>query len=204
MAGLIQIALGVLLVAVIGKAQIPKPCANEDIISSKECCPIPLALGSNAGSCGKNLSPPRGACVDIQQRHYRDSVNNSDPRQNWPFFYFNRTCNCTSNYGGYDCGECAFGYRGSNCNQTSPLRSRRSINSLSPAEWRKYISQLQMAKSDTDSRYRVIVSQPGEPLRIESVGVYNLFAWIHHYVAKDNECMSTINNKLTFWRLKQH
>ena len=189
MAGLMQIALGILLVAGKGTAQIPEPCANADSFASKECCPIPPNAG--AGPCGMNLSPPRGHCVDISNSM---PINGSDPRVNWPRFYFTRVCNCTSNYGGYDCGECAFGYRGDNCDQTY-TRRRRSTSELTDQEWNTYITQLRMAKSSSTSRYEVITSQPNYTnltgLQTQPIGVYNLFVWFHHYIAKDNDGMYT-------------
>ena len=105
-------------------------------------------------------------------------------------FTFTRICNCSSKYGGYDCGECAFGYRGPNCDQKY-IRQRRSTSDLSNQEWSTYIDQLRMAKQSKTSRYRVITSPPDydNPAAIQTVpiGVYDLFAWFHHYVAKDND-----------------
>ena len=185
----LTIAFGVLLVAGIGKAQIPTPCANAANFTSRECCPTPTNVSANAGPCGSNLS--RGECVNVPNP-YGDMVNRSDARQNWPRFYFTRICNCSSKYGGYDCGECAFGYRGPNCDQKY-IRQRRSTSDLSNQEWNIYIGQLRMAKQSTTSRYRVITSPPDydNPAAIETVpiGVYDLFAWFHHYVAKDNDGM---------------
>lgn len=193
MAGVIRISLSILLVGGFGKAQIPEPCANATSFLRRECCPTPTNVGSNPGPCGMNLTPPRGECVGIPN----GVVDESDPRQNWPLFYFTRVCNCTSNYGGYDCGECAFGYRGTDCSQNYTLQ-RRSISELSDQEWNTYINQLQMAKSSSTSRYRVITSQPDynnlAVLQTQPIGVYNLFVWFHHYVAKDNDgmCISRI------------
>ena len=126
MAVLMEIALGILLVAQTGKAQIPEPCANTNSFTRRECCPILTIAGRNAGACGSNLN--RGACVGIPNP-YGDVINETDPRQNWPRFYFTRICNCSSNYGGYDCGECAFGYQGVNCDQKY-IRQRRSTSNL--------------------------------------------------------------------------
>lgn len=184
-----QIAIGILLVAEMGKAQIPKLCANTENFRSGKCCPEP---SSNAGPCGSNLVPPRGTCSLIRNP-YMDNVSESesDPRKNWPFFYFNQTCNCNSNYGGYDCGECAFGYRGPNCDLD--IRRRRSTSELTDQEWTTYINQLQRAKSSTESRYKVITSPPIRrnlaAIQTVDIGVYNLFVWFHHYATKDNDGM---------------
>ena len=189
MVGLMPIAFGILLIAGVGQAQIPTPCANAANFASRECCPTPTNVGANAGACGSTLN--RGACVNVPNP-YGDMVNRSDARQNWPRFYFTRICNCSSKYGGYDCGECAFGYRGPNCDQKY-IRQRRSTSDLSNQEWSTYINQLQMAKQSNTSRYRVITSPPdyNNPAAIQTVdiGIYDLFVWIHHYVAKDNDGM---------------
>ena len=183
----IHVALGILLVAGIGKAQIPTPCANANSFTSRECCPTPRNVSANAGACGSNLN--RGACVNVPNP-YGETVNESDARQNWPHFYFTRICNCYPIYGGYDCGECAFGYRGPNCNQKY-IRKRRSTSDLSNQEWSIYIDRLRTAKQSKISRYKVITSPPdyNNPAAIQTVdiGVYDLFAWFHHYVAKDND-----------------
>ena len=186
MAGLLPIVLGILLVSRLGKAQIPEPCANAANFTNRECCPTPN-IGSDAGPCGSNFN--RGECVNIGL----ESIG--DPRDNWPRFYFTRICMCntssSSNYGGYDCGECAFGYRGPNCDQKY-IRPRRSASSLSDLEWSTYIDQLRMAKFNFTSRYRVITAPPPanlEELETVPLTVYDLFAWLHHYAAKDNDCM---------------
>ena len=188
MAVILPLALGILLMTGVGKALIPKPCANAGNFTNRECCPSPERLGPNAGACGTNLN--RGTCIQIPNSE--DLVNRSDARQYWPRFFFTRVCRCSSNYGGYDCGECAFGYRGPNCDQRYS-RQRRSTSELTNNEWTTYINQLQMAKSSTESRYQVITSPPdyNNPAAIQTVdiGVYNLFVWFHHYVAKNNDGM---------------
>ena len=204
MAWLPLIALGILLIAGLGEAQIPTPCANAANFASRECCPTPTNVGPNAGACGSNLN--RGACVNVRNP-YGDRVNSSDARQNWPHFFFTRICNCSSKYGGYDCGECAFGYRGPNCDQKY-IRQRRSTSQLTPEEWTTYISQLRMAKSSTDSRYKVITSPPdyNNPAAIQTVdiGVYDLFVWFHYYVAKDNDGMHKIILDIYTYYQAQH
>ena len=136
MVRLLPIAIGILFVAVLGKAQIPTPCANAANFTNRVCCPTP-DIGLDAGPCGSNLN--RGECVSIGME------STGDPRDNWPRFYFTRVCMCntssSSKYGGYDCGECAFGYRGPNCDQKY-IRQRRSTSDLSDQEWSTYIDQL--------------------------------------------------------------
>ena len=85
MVGLMPIAFGILLIAGVGQAQIPTPCANAANFASRECCPTPTNVGANAGACGSTLN--RGACVNVPNP-YGDMVNRSDARQNWPRFYF--------------------------------------------------------------------------------------------------------------------
>ena len=56
MVGLMPIAFGILLIAEVGKAQIPTPCANAANFASRECCPTPTNVGANAGACGSTLN----------------------------------------------------------------------------------------------------------------------------------------------------
>ena len=193
---LAALALGILLVAGLGKAQIPTPCANAANFTNGECCPTPN-IGSDAGPCGSNLN--RGECVSIGME------STGDPRDNWPRFYFIRVCMCntssSSKYGGYDCGENAFGYRGPNCDQKY-IRQRRSTSDLSNQEWSTYIDRLRMAKFDFISRYSVITAPPPanlEELQTVPLTVYDLFVWLHHHAARDNDCM--YNTGLSGWQI---
>ena len=192
-------------------AQIPTPCANRESLRARKCCPTPdPAKFSNAGPCGSNLNPPRGSCQQIKIPAGHDvNAGGSDVRINWPLRYFNHACVCTDTYGGFDCGECSFAYKDGMTNDGLTLpcsqqttRERKSLSVLDEEGWNNYRLALNKAKY-TRSRY-VIFTKPyvGTFFRNDidtllnskkSITHYDLFIWMHHFVAKDNNkgtCMS--------------
>lgn len=65
---------------------------------------------------------------------------------------------------------------------------------LIDAEWSDYIDTLRMTRT-CSSGYTVIhassESRPGTPIDstdMTDVTLYQLFVWLHHYAAKNNEC----------------
>ena len=69
---------------------------------------------------------------------------------------------------------------------------RRDVLSLTQAEWTKYHNTLKMARV-YDSGYKIIMEEkekePGTvKLTNQSIDLYYLFIWLHHYAAKDSEC----------------
>ena len=80
-------------------AQIPTVCSDADSLENAICCPT-----TSDGVCGENAN--RGQCVSLATPPRYDTA---DVRANWPH-YFNQTCQCIGNYGGYDCSRCKFGY----------------------------------------------------------------------------------------------
>lgn len=91
-------------------AQIPTVCSDADSLEGTICCPA-----TSDGICGENAN--RGQCVSLATLPRSDTV---DVRANWPH-YFTQICQCTGNYGGYDCSRCKFGYYGENCSQFQVL-----------------------------------------------------------------------------------
>lgn len=158
-------------------AQIPSVCANNANLQSGECCP---------DNCGGSA---RGVCVNVSTMcnigydgsGLPENFTN-DGRFNWPSQIFTRVCQCKGNYGGYKCSECEFGYKGDDCSIKS-MRNRASITAQG-FDWTNYRNQLNRSKFEIQSRYKVYT---GGNLKDESnykeVTLYNLFAWMHHYVA---------------------
>ena len=76
---------------------------------------------------------------------------------------------------------------------------RRNVLNLTEAEWTKYHNILKMART-YDSGYKIIMEEEEKPpgnnmtLANQSVDLYYLFIWLHHYAAKDSEC----NGKLLY------
>ena len=182
----ITIALLVVSLAQEAYSQIPKPCAGIDEMTTRKCCPIPVvAKQTDPGPCGVNIR--RGSCQIITNV---DSKFTDDARENWPFDYFNATCKCAERFGGYDCGECGFSYIGNDCSQ-KVTRERKSITLLTDEEWKKYINAMKKAKT-SKSRFMVITRTFTEDIHelINSMvnpTHYDLFVWLHHFAAKDNE-----------------
>ena len=182
-------------------AIIPLPCANERNLEHGVCCPTPTNL-HNAGPCGSSLE--RGSCVPIENLKF--DFGGSDARINWPVQYFSRVCKCNERFGGVDCGECSFAYNdGGDCT-TKTVLPRVSVSSMNDGEWKSYRNALDAVKNNL-SRYKVSTKPfPGcyfiykdtflcrrtdiAEAVVESLvrpTTYDLFVWLHHFVAKDNE-----------------
>ena len=168
-------------------AIIPLPCANSQSLTNGECCPVPTNLAGNPGPCGTFLG--RGSCEQITLPYNRTET---DVRVNWPIQYFARACKCKERFGGYDCGECSYAYNdGTTDCEKQTIYSRKSVGEMSRKNWRCYSKALRAIK-DNSSRYMVSVANytddPQEVLKsLVRPTTYNLFVWLHHLVAKDNE-----------------
>ena len=175
-------------------AQIPIPCANIESLTKRECCPTPdpKTFGDSAGPCGSNLAQPRGFCtVTVDETKLISSE--TDVRKNWPVQYFNSTCVCEENFGGFDCGECNYAYNDGTTKCTvKTIRPRKSVSAMTPDDWKNYINALKKAKT-SPSRYSVVTSfNSPEDLQgildsMKNLSHYDLFIWIHHTVARDND-----------------
>jgi hypothetical protein len=82
-----------------------------------------------------------------------------------------------------------YGHYGEDCWDKKVL-PRKNILTLSEDEFRRYLQVLDMARNHP-SDY-VIVKDQNIPTtaNIDTAGLnlYQLFIWLHHYAAKDNEC----------------
>ena len=173
-----------LLLAQKADSQIPIPCAGIDELTARECCPTPTK-GTNPGPCGVNNG--RGSCEPII------SVERSftgDARDNWPYHYFDKTCVCVGKFGGYDCGECDFGYIGDDCSQ-NVIRERKPTSTLTPPEWAEYLDVLNTTKT-SKSRYMVVTVNHTQNIAeliasMDNPTHYDLFVWMHHFIAKDSD-----------------
>ena len=188
---MLWLLLSVIASCCLVQAQIPKDCATTESLTSRTCCPIPTGA-SNA--CGNNLG--RGECRLVSPYCYAQYPNNGDPRLNWPSYFFNRTCHCNGNYAGYDCGECKFGYEGNDCNTKSTLRERRNIMDMTDSEWEDYNNKINKSKHAEESRYVILLfnEDDGNAFNAKPVNIslYDMFTWMHHYVAKNNDDNYTI------------
>ncbi|KAM4700068.1 tyrosinase [Discoglossus pictus] len=168
--------------------QFPRACTSVDVLLSKECCPVWVGDGS---ACGE-LSG-RGVCQDVVLPNSTLGPQfpfvGVDDRENWPSVFYNRTCQCQSNFMGFNCGECKFGYRGPNCTEQNVL-VRKEIFKMSTAERNKFIAYLNLAKRTISSDYMIAtgtysqMNNGSNPLFAE-INVYDLFVWLHYYASRD-------------------
>lgn len=158
---------------------IPGDCVNRNngTLSDERCCPEPPQGG---GECGSGLSSPRGQCAPPASG--TPDPADTDARKNWPNF-FTHLCKCNGNYYGYNCGECKFGYTGDDCSERV-TRTRKSVTSMTDAERTEYLATLHQIKTEPHDRFWVIKSE--DPLTLVNVPLYDLFAWVHHYTAREN------------------
>lgn len=157
-------------------AQIPTVCSDADSLENTICCPT-----TTDGVCGENAN--RGQCVSLATSPRNDTA---DVRANWPH-YFTQICQCTGNYGGYDCSRCKFGYYGENCSQFQVL-PRRPLRNYTDEEWSELNRILRLTKT-YESDYVIILEEQvagTSNQTMVNVSLYNLYVWIHHYGAKDS------------------
>lgn len=161
--------------------QIPSVCAHDGHLlgSERRCCP---------NECG---GQSRGRCQPVNVT--RSSTK--DPRINWPAHYFTNTCVCNDNFGGVDCGSCAYGYYPyPDCDRKSNEK-RPNLKELDATDWREYRKIIKKMRN-TDSGYVVVVNgsafNPDDGYssiqgEVRNVSLYNFFVWIHYLVAKDSD-----------------
>ena len=173
-AALFLVMLSVLSQVVL--SQIPTACADGHSLEEMMCCPL-----TANGVCGEDTG--RGVCTAVNfPRHSNRTTN---VRVNWPHYY-THVCECSGNYGGYDCSRCKYGYFGQDCVSRAIL-PRKPIRDFTDEEWEDFIHILRQTKT-YDSGYKVALEEqlPGvAALEMANVSLFDLMIWMHHYAAKD-------------------
>uniref|UniRef100_A0A4W5Q7Q2 Tyrosinase n=1 Tax=Hucho hucho TaxID=62062 RepID=A0A4W5Q7Q2_9TELE len=172
----------------LSQQQFPRLCATTEALLSKECCPVWDGDGSACGA-----SSGRGFCRDVEVSDLPNGLNypfsGLDDRERWPLVFYNRTCQCASNYMGFNCGECQFGLFGTNCGERRES-VRRNVFHLSAAERRKLISYLNLAKHTVSQDYVIAIGtyremNNGSTPLFSDVSTYDVFVWMHYYVSRN-------------------
>ncbi|XP_061608238.1 tyrosinase-like [Phyllopteryx taeniolatus] len=168
--------------------QFPRPCATREALLAKECCPPWEGDGSPCGA-----SSGRGFCWDVVVPDTPDGTQypfrGLDDRERWPLVFYNRTCQCTGNFMGFNCADCKFGYFGETC-QERRESLRRNVFHLTQAERIQLVSYLNLAKQTPSSDYVVATGtylemENGSNPTFANVSVYDIFVWMHYYVSRD-------------------
>ncbi|KAM5194010.1 tyrosinase-like [Mantella aurantiaca] len=174
--------------------QFPRACTTPEALKCAECCPV-----VNGQKCG---GPGRGSCVDARllQPKERCDFQAYDDRLNWPQSYYNFTCLCKDNFGGYDCTQCKFGYYGKNC-ETKKTLLRKEIRNLTNSERTNLFNYLALAKFKKSEDYVILVTNNRhhrDTYRFIDASIYDIFSWIHHYSIKPIMVNSSFTSQRNF------
>ncbi|KAI4588911.1 hypothetical protein MJG53_003319 [Ovis ammon polii x Ovis aries] len=174
-------------------AQFPRECATIEALRNGVCCPdlSPLS-GPGSDRCG--FSSGRGRCevviADSRPHSHHYPHDGRDDREAWPTRFFNRTCRCSGNFSGHNCGTCRPGWGGAACDQRV-LTVRRNLLDLSTEEKNRFVQALDMAKHTTHPQFVIatrrseeILGPDGNTPQFENISIYNYFVWTHYYSVK--------------------
>ncbi|KAJ3584858.1 hypothetical protein NHX12_013581 [Muraenolepis orangiensis] len=177
-----------LLCAALASAQFPRQCVTPAALRSAECCPSPPGAAAE-DPCGAGAG--RGVCaalaVDARPHGPQYPHDGRDDRERWPARFFARSCRCSGNFSGSDCGRCRHGMTGAACDQAVSV-VRRNVMLLSSEERRAFVSALDRAKRTVHPdlviatrRYEEILGPDENTTQFQNVSIYNYFVWSHYY-----------------------
>ena len=190
-------------------AQFPAACNNDANLTSKTCCPDRC---SNRGECTNITEQVQSAWAKADEKIVRIVCNESgnglqwplDVRCQWPLRVFEKVCNCTNGWGGYDCSECDFGYIDDGNGECVPrttdqLLTRLNFASLTSKQREDYLRVVNRAKNEEEKKWAVVVDEPedkGGKFELQDVSTYDMLV-MHHFLStreKDNsKCEGDLN-----------
>ena len=135
------------------QGQFPRACINRSSLKNRECCPVPQGFTAPCGSDGN-----RGKCHEFTVRRWNVTYSHfkefqkEDDRSLWPNPLYTRVCKCNANFGGYDCGDCEFGYHGTNCDQKTILK-RKNFQTMSDEEKDRYMRYVNMSRYELNQNW---------------------------------------------------
>ncbi|XP_064383188.1 L-dopachrome tautomerase-like [Halichondria panicea] len=109
---------------------------------------------------------------------------------------FENVCNCSGNFYGVDCSECAFGWSGENCGMKKQAVQRKSFGSLLDSEKQNVVNGMLMLKSEM-GYWSVVTEEPptaSGTVTLQNVSTYDFLVYIHNYVSRDaSEACKVLN-----------
>ncbi|KAM9788476.1 tyrosinase-like [Neosynchiropus ocellatus] len=180
--------IGFALCLGLSRQQVPRACSGREALLSKRCCP---AWEGDGSACG--AASGRGFCREVEVTSQPDGpqypFTGLDDREKWPLVFFNRTCQCTQNFMGFNCADCQFGYSGPDCTERRESL-RRNVFHLSRTERSRLVSYLNLAKQTISRDFVVITGtyqemQNGSRPMFADASVYDVFVWMHYYVSRN-------------------
>ncbi|OCT57704.1 tyrosinase [Xenopus laevis] len=178
-------------------SQFPRVCTTDIALQTKNCCPrwtdgTPCGFRSGRGRCRNGVAFSSLAAGQVPLYN--------DDRWDWPRYYYDSTCECFGNYGGFDCGDCKHGYFGDRCERRKTL-VRREIRELSLVDRKRFFSYLALAKTTKSKDFVVLTTgdrHHRDTFRFVDASVYDVFAWLHYYSMKPIMVNSTFNEAKNF------